>query len=110
MSTYCIIEWSGITDVARSMFKHFYGNSGSLTVRSPIFSFKYTVHAVGRFDLLTEKGNIIVRKDRCVKCVLSLPWAQPSVSTVGIAGGIIRYHNSVKRARKMLTYGLHTPQ
>ena len=53
-----------------------------LTVWSPVFPFEDAVHAVGRFDLLTEKRNIIICKDCCIKRVVSLPWTQPSVSTV----------------------------
>jgi len=49
--------------------------SENLTVRCPILSFKDAVDAMSRLDLLAKKGNVVICKDGCVKCVCSLPGA-----------------------------------
>jgi hypothetical protein len=49
-------------------------DTASLTIWGPIFAFEDTMDTMGRLELLSESGNIVVSENRRIKSIYALPW------------------------------------
>jgi hypothetical protein len=48
-------------------------DTASLTIWSPVFAFEDTMDTMGRLELLSESGNIVVSENRRIQSIYALP-------------------------------------